>query len=124
MPRPVPLPTSLRSAASPWVRRLGTALAALVAVALGTALGLVLTAAAIRSDAIGTGRAGPWRLFTDVGTPAVNPYLRARQARIGDIPLAAAQGRFTHVWVARDTGRPVDLPGPVREALERLLLPD
>ena len=35
--------------------------------------------------------------------------------------LAAAQGRFTHVYVERASGRPVDIPGPVREVLERLV---
>lgn len=90
--RPLPGPISPRTAAARWARRGGAALAALGAVALGTVLGLVLTAAAIRSDAIGTVRAGPWRLFTDVGTPGINPYLRARQARVGNVPLAAAQG--------------------------------
>lgn len=92
MPRLAPLRDLPRISGSSWVRRVATALAALGAVGLGTALGLLLTAAAIRSDAIGTLHVGDWRLFTDVGTPAVNPYLRARAARLGDIPLAAAQG--------------------------------
>ena len=35
-------------------------------------------------------------------------------------PLAAALGRFTHVYVERATGRPVEIPGPVRAVLEPL----
>ncbi len=38
----------------------------------------------------------------------------------GDAPEAAAQGRFTHVYVDRDTRRPVPLPGRLRLALEAL----
>ncbi|MDX7952513.1 DUF1214 domain-containing protein [Lichenihabitans sp. Uapishka_5] len=77
---------------SRWARGSLLTLAALGAVVLGIALGLMLTAAAVRSDAIGTRRIGPWRVFTDVGTPAIDPYLRARMALNGAVPLAAAQG--------------------------------
>lgn len=84
-------PTPWRPAAS-WAHRGATALAALCAVALGTALGLALTLASIDTDTIGAASAGPWRLFLDVGTPAINPYARARMARTGAVPLAAAQG--------------------------------
>ena len=35
--------------------------------------------------------------------------------------LAAAQGRFTHVYVERASGRPVEIPGPVRTVLDRLV---
>lgn len=93
LPMPLlPAPTSFRPAARRWARRGGAALAALGAVGLGVCLGLLVTAAAIRSDAIGTVRVGPWRLFVDAGTPGINPYLRARQARVGNVPIAAAQG--------------------------------
>jgi len=34
--------------------------------------------------------------------------------------VAAAQGHFVHVYVDRDTRRPVDLPAPLRQALEPL----
>jgi acyl-CoA thioester hydrolase len=34
--------------------------------------------------------------------------------------IAAAQGHFVHVYVDRDTRRPVDLPPPLRQALEPL----
>ena len=36
---------------------------------------------------------------------------------------AAAAGRFTHVYVDRDTRRPVPLPPRLREAVERLTRP-
>lgn len=35
--------------------------------------------------------------------------------------MAAAQGGFTHVYVARETRRPVDLPAPLRAVLEELV---
>ncbi len=34
---------------------------------------------------------------------------------------AAASGRFVHVYVARDTKRPVDIPAPLRAKLESLI---
>lgn len=37
-----------------------------------------------------------------------------------DEPLACAQGHFVHVYVDRDSNRPVALPPRLREALERL----
>ncbi len=33
---------------------------------------------------------------------------------------ASAQGHFVHVYVDRDTRRPVDLPAPLRQALQRI----
>ena len=38
-------------------------------------------------------------------------------------PLTAAAGHFVHVYVGRETRRPVPLPGPLRIALEALILP-
>jgi len=38
----------------------------------------------------------------------------------GDDEIAAAQGHFVHVYVDRETRRPVALPQPLRQALERL----
>jgi acyl-CoA thioester hydrolase len=38
-----------------------------------------------------------------------------------DAPLAAAVGRFVHVYVDRSTRRPVPLPDPLRAALAPLL---
>ena len=39
----------------------------------------------------------------------------------GDAPLAAAVGRFVHVYVDRATRRPVPLPAPLRAALAPLI---
>lgn len=36
---------------------------------------------------------------------------------------AAAQGHFVHVYVDRQTRRPVPLPSPLRAALQPLLVP-
>ncbi|MBA4177200.1 MAG: thioesterase [Leptothrix sp. (in: Bacteria)] len=41
----------------------------------------------------------------------------------GDAPLAAAVGRFVHVYVDRATRRPVPLPATLRAALTPLLVP-
>jgi acyl-CoA thioester hydrolase len=38
-------------------------------------------------------------------------------------PLTAAAGHFVHVYVDRATRRPVDLPAPLRAALQALTLP-
>lgn len=40
-----------------------------------------------------------------------------------DEPLTAAHGHFVHVYVDRQTRRPVALPEPLRAALEKLVLP-
>ena len=37
--------------------------------------------------------------------------------------VAAAQGHFVHVYVDRDTRKPVPLPEPLRAALEPLVMP-
>lgn len=39
----------------------------------------------------------------------------------GDDDSAAAQGSYTHAYVDRASSRPVDLPAPLRRALEPLL---
>lgn len=38
----------------------------------------------------------------------------------GDDPIAAAEGHFVHVYVSRETGRPVPLPAELRAALETI----
>ncbi len=38
----------------------------------------------------------------------------------GDAPRAAAQGHFVHVYVDRETRRPVALPPPLRAALQAI----
>lgn len=103
------------------MRAVPTVVAAILAIGLGLGLGILLTAAAVRSDAIGTKRIGAWRLFTDVGSPAIDPYQRARMARTGEVPLASAEGLMAE---ARDdsAGQPLDgqcsyrLSGPVPPA--------
>jgi acyl-CoA thioester hydrolase len=40
-----------------------------------------------------------------------------------DDPLAAAQGHFVHVYVDRDSNRPVALPAALRKALEAIYRP-
>jgi acyl-CoA thioester hydrolase len=39
------------------------------------------------------------------------------------VETAAAQGHFVHVYVDRETRRPVDLPAPLRAALEPIRVP-
>lgn len=39
-----------------------------------------------------------------------------------DDPLSAAHGHFVHVYVDRETRRPVDLPAPLRAALQKLAI--
>ena len=36
---------------------------------------------------------------------------------------AAATGHFVHVFVERETMAPTPIPGPMRDALERLVVP-
>jgi hypothetical protein len=92
-----------------------------VAVALGAVIGVLSTAAAIRTESLGTRRAGAWRVFGDVGTPGINPYQHARMAHTGEIPLAAAQG-LTLVARVDDGGQTLDsactyrVSGPVPHA--------
>ncbi|MBR0671648.1 acyl-CoA thioesterase [Neoroseomonas soli] len=40
----------------------------------------------------------------------------------GEDATAAAEGHFIHVYVSRDTGRPVPLPADLRAALETILV--
>jgi len=41
----------------------------------------------------------------------------------GEDESAAAEGHFIHVYVSRETGRPVPLPADLRAALETILMP-
>lgn len=97
-------------------------LAVLLALGLGIGLGAAATAYAVRLDAVGAVNAGAWRIEADAGTPAINPYLRARFARSGEIPFAQAQG-VTALATVDDAGRPLDrgcvyqVTGPVPPAL-------
>lgn len=83
------------------------ALALLVSIAAGVALGLAATAVSLRGDPpFGAVRSGAWTAWPAAGTPAADPYLRALFAKEGRIPLAAAAGlRF--VARADDAGQPL-----------------
>ena len=77
-------------AAEPDVLR---ALALLVSIAAGVALGLAGTAYALRGDPpFGAVHGGAWTGWPAAGTPDADPYLRAVAARDGRVALAAAAG--------------------------------
>lgn len=97
-------------------------LAAAATVIIGVALGLVLTFVTTGRDSdIGAVHVGAWSVWPGSGTLEADPYQRARFARTGQIPLAAAEGML---FLARtdDSGRRLsrdcryDLSGPVPQA--------
>lgn len=45
-----------------------------------------------RGEPFGAVEAGPWRAFPSIGTPDADPYSRAIVARLGLVPLGAAEG--------------------------------
>jgi hypothetical protein len=103
-------------------RPLALAAAAFIAALVGIGAGAAVTAYAVRQDAIGAVRAGPWRLLADAGTTDINPYLRAHYARTGQVPLVLAQGVMA--LADRDSaGTPLDgrcryrVTGPVPPSL-------
>ena len=68
-------------------------LKALLAVALGTALGLWATQAAVnRGFLFGAVAVGPWIAFPTVGSPTIDPYARAVVARTAFAPIGADEG--------------------------------
>lgn len=72
---------------------LGSMLRIALCLGLGTALGLALTAHAIRhGTSLGTVRLGAWLFMPEAGSPEINPYLRAHFSHTGQIPMAAAAG--------------------------------
>ncbi len=88
-----------------------------------------------RSPAIGLVVETGCRYFRPLAYP-VEITVGVRVARIGTSsvryevgifggadPVAAAEGHFTHVYVARDSGRPVPLPADLRAALETISAP-
>lgn len=83
------------------------AVALLVAIAAGVALGLAATAVSLRGDPpFGAMRSGAWTAWPAAGTPAADPYMRASFATDGRMPLAATAGlRF--IARADDAGRPL-----------------
>lgn len=56
---------------------------------------------------------------TKLGSSSVRYQIALFQ---GDDPSAAAQGHFVHVYVERETQRPVPIPGPVRALLQTLVV--
>jgi hypothetical protein len=67
----------------------------LIAFALAVAIGGGAASAWYMIDrgvAFGAVSVGPWTAFPDRGTPAADPYSRARFARTGDLSLGQAEG--------------------------------
>lgn len=68
-------------------------LALLVATAAALTLGLWSAWLAVRSPTpIDTITLGAWQAWPNAGTSDADPYSRARQARIGEIPLGSGEG--------------------------------
>lgn len=89
---------------------------ALLAVALGTALGLWATQAAVNRGFLFASVAdGPWVAFPTVGSGAIDPYAKAVLARTAFLPIGADEG--IAFYAASDSdGRP--LTGDCRYLLE------
>ena len=61
--------------------------------AAGLVVGLAATALAVTRDWDPESLAvGAWTIWPGVGTPAIDPYARARQAVTGSVPMAANEG--------------------------------
>ncbi len=59
----------------------------------GLLIGLGVTFAALRNGVgFGAVKAGPWTAWPKAGGDAIDPYLRARLTRSGEIPLGASEG--------------------------------
>ena len=77
------------------MRRVGVSFVfkALLAVAVGTILGLWATQAAVnRGFLFGAVADGPWIAFPTVGSTAIDPYARAVLARTAFVPVGADEG--------------------------------
>lgn len=82
---------------------------ALLLLAVPAALGLGLWSAwlAVRSPTpIDTITLGAWQAWPNAGTADADPYSRARQARIGEIPLGSGEGLML-LAQHDDTGEPL-----------------
>lgn len=80
---------------------------ALLAVALGTALGLWATQAAVNQGFLfGAVTSGPWAAFPTVGSDRVDPYARAVVARSAYLPVGADEGLAFYATTDSD-GRPL-----------------
>lgn len=91
-----------------WLRRTSFITRAVLCLVLGAMLGLALTGRAVRRGIDLTAiRVGAWSFDPDAGRPDINPYLRARYARTGQIPMPAADGAML-VAAEDDRGRKLD----------------
>lgn len=89
-----------------WAARFASAMLAL---AVGSLLGLSLTAIAIKNGrGVGETRVGAWRVSPQEGSPDPNPYQRAVFARTGALPMSNGQG-IALAAVRDDAGRRLDL---------------
>jgi hypothetical protein len=80
----------------------------ILALAIGAATGLSLTALSIsRGTGAGVLRVGPWVTTPRVGTAEADPYARAVTARLGTLPLALGDG-LTLVADTDDGGAALD----------------
>ena len=76
-----------------WTGAVRFLLRAIFCLVLGAMLGLVLTERSLRLEGgIGAVQIGAWSFFPDAGTADINPYLRARFARTGQVPMSSAEG--------------------------------
>jgi hypothetical protein len=79
----------------------------LLAVAAALTLGLWSAWLAVRSPApIDTIALGAWQAWPNAGTADADPYSRARQARIGEIPLGSGEGLML-LAQSDDSGAPL-----------------
>lgn len=91
-----------------FVRKAGTPLLALYALALGAVLGLASADWATRGGyPFGGVRIGPWTAWPRAGSSNADPYTRAVNARRGEIPLAVGEGLLMTA-AEDDEGRALD----------------
>lgn len=91
-----------------FVRKAGTPLLVLYALALGAILGLASADWATRGGyPFGGVRIGPWTAWPRAGSANADPYTRAVNARRGEIPLAVGEGLLMTA-AEDDEGRALD----------------
>jgi hypothetical protein len=82
-------------------------LKALLAVALGTSLGLAATYFSLAKGlGFGAVRAGPWTAWPKSGSTEADPYARAAIARTGEVPLGLAEG-VSFIAASDSSGAPL-----------------
>lgn len=61
--------------------------------------------------------------FYEVETGAtLNPLEKKEQSTTEEEPVLAARGKFVHVYVNAETGRPVEIPDDARKVLQTLIV--